>query len=389
MILQWAREKRFGPSIQKFKDNWAESWKDFAPSDVEKWEKGTGQPTFSQIRKLAEIYKRPLAVFFLSSPPEEKQNPPDLRTIGSQDNRLLSPEALLVMRKARRTQEIAADLLSELGETPTFKYPRYRLKDDASGLADRVRGELRISIEDQFKCGTYDDFIEMLRAKIESTGVITLKSGTQDSFPTADCRAFSFTDQLPYLIMINNKDTEGAKAFSLVHEFAHILLREAGICNDFRSFNGKNGVNTVEVFCNQFAASFLVPMRQLLSHRAMQGKRTVPPDKIDPIVEQVARDFKVSRVVILRRLMTAGLVSSALYEAKTKTWSEEPLPRRKGGGRFSLNTTLKKNGAGFSSLVIDAYHHRKISYAAASDYLGLKPKHLSRFEKLIGLHATG
>jgi len=388
LVLRWARETRFGPSIQTLQANWAESWDDFSPRNIEEWEKGVGQPTFSQVRKLADIYKRPLAVFFLSGPPDEKRNPPDLRTIDSQANRLLSPEALLVMRKARRTQEIAADLLSELGESPAFKYRRYSLRADASALADEIRRDLALSVDEQFGFKTSEDFFEHLRGKIESAGVVTLKSGLQDSFPTADCRAFSFADQLPYLIMVNNKDTEGAKIFSLVHEFAHLLLREAGICNNFRSFSERRGVNAVEVFCNQFAATFLVPAKQLSSHRSLQGIRVVASDQIDRIVAQLAGAFKVSRVVILRRLVTLGLVTHALYRTKTQTWSKDLPPPRKTGGRFSLGTAVKKNGVAFSSLVVEAYRRRKISYAAASDYLGLKTKHLSRFEKLIDSHAA-
>ncbi|MGA2186345.1 MAG: ImmA/IrrE family metallo-endopeptidase [Bryobacteraceae bacterium] len=388
-VLRWAREARFGPSIKALQAAWAESWDEFSPNDVEEWEKGVGQPTFSQVRKLADIYKRPLAVFFLSSPPDEKRNPPDLRTIGSQDNRLLSPEALLVMRKARRTQEVAADLLSELGEGPAFKYRQYSLQVDASALADEIRQDLAISLGEQFRSKTYEDFFEYLRGKIEGAGVVTLKSGLQDSFPTADCRAFSFADQLPYLIMVNNKDTEGAKTFSLAHEFAHLLVREAGICNNFRSFSERRGVNPVEVFCNQFAANFLVPTKELSLHPSLKGIQAIPPDQIDRTVAQLAGEFKVSRVVILRRLVTLGLVTHALYRAKTAAWSEELPPPRKPGGRFSLSTAIKKNGAAFSSLVVEAYRRRKISYAAASDYLGLKTKHLSRFEKLIDSHATG
>jgi len=36
---------------------------------LEKWEVGSELPSIPQARKLAETYKRPLAVFFLDSPP--------------------------------------------------------------------------------------------------------------------------------------------------------------------------------------------------------------------------------------------------------------------------------------------------------------------------------
>src|SRR5208283_2102332 len=93
----------------------------------------------------------------------------------------------------------------------------------------------------QMKFRRYSDFFEHLRMKIEGTGVITLKSGGHNSFPTEDARAFSFTDRQPYVILVNNKDTEGAKTFSLLHEFCHVLVREAGICDNFSTFSGSRG----------------------------------------------------------------------------------------------------------------------------------------------------
>jgi len=229
LVLKWAREKRFGSRFDILEANWADSWKEATPDLIKEWESGTTQPTFAQVKKLAEIYKRPLAVFLLDSPPDEKRNPPDLRTIGSTDNVSLSPDALLVIRKARRVQEIAANLYDELGESHAFKYSKHALTENASELAERMRDDLSVSIEEQLKAKKYEDFFEYLRAKIEDSGVLVLKSGSHDSFPIEDCRAFSFVDEQPYLILVNNKDWEGAKNFSLAHEFAHILLREAGI----------------------------------------------------------------------------------------------------------------------------------------------------------------
>jgi Zn-dependent peptidase ImmA (M78 family) len=390
LVLKWARESRFGPTIETLTAQWIDSWGDLSPALIAAWESGVSQPTFPQVRKLAEIYKQPPAVFFLDSPPPEKRNPPDLRTVDSGDNKTLSPEALLVIRKARRIQEIAADLSNELGEKLFFKYRRFSLDDNnASDLGEQIRADLSISAAEQFEFRKFDEFFEYLRKRIESTGILTLKSGLQDSFPTADCRAFSFADQLPYLILVNNKDFEGAKNFSLAHELAHILLREPGICNNYRSFGRAKSVSKVEVFCNQFAASFLVPSKQLSVHSVLRGRKTIPLEEIDAVAERLALEFKVSRVVIIRRLLTLGLIPLSSYTAKTKTQKEEPLLPRKPGGRFSLTTALKKNGTAFSSLVIHAYEKKKISYAGASDYLGVKTKHLRGLEKLINLHATG
>jgi Zn-dependent peptidase ImmA (M78 family) len=382
-ILKWAREKRFGPQIDVVAAKLSDSSGGISLELIKDWEGGSAQPTLAQVKTLAEFYKRPLAVFFLDSPPEESSNPPDLRTIGSKDNKVLSPEALLVIRKARRIQEVSHDLYEELGEKPTFKYSKHTSTEDPVKLADKVRSDLSVSIDDQFKFKKYEDFFEYLRAKIEDTGVITLKSGLHDSFPEEDCRAFSFVDKQPFLILVNNKDTEGAKNFSLPHEFAHILLREAGICNNFKSFSN---INKLEVFCNNFAASFLVPEEHFLGHKILRDKIKIREEELDVVVKKLATDFKVSRVVILRRLRTFKFIDPATYDEKIKIWGEEPVFRRKGGGTFSLKTPLLKNGRAYSSLVFEAYRQKKLSYSRVSDYLGLKIKHLPAFEKLLNSH---
>jgi transcriptional regulator with XRE-family HTH domain len=135
-VLKWARETRFGPKIERLTDERVESWKEISSTLVAEWENGSSEPTFSQVKKLAEIYKRPLAVFFLDGPPVEKTNPPDLRTIGSHDNKNLSPEALLVVRKTRRIQQVAAGLYEGLGEKLSFKYRRFSLDENESDLGE-------------------------------------------------------------------------------------------------------------------------------------------------------------------------------------------------------------------------------------------------------------
>jgi Zn-dependent peptidase ImmA (M78 family) len=385
-VLVWAREKR-GISIEIVASKLSESFKDISVSLVAAWEKGVDYPHPSHVKKLAEIYKRPTAVFLLPHPPEENPLPPDRRTFWKKGNEAFSPETLLVIRRARRIQELAAELEEELGQPKDFKYPRHEINEDPTLLAARMRRDLDISLNAQTKAKTYAEFFSYLRQKIEETGVITLKSGGHNSFPSEEARAFSFTDIKPYVILVNNKDTEGAKNFSLLHEFAHILVRDAGICDNFSSFNGQNGkIDTLEVFCNRFAASFLVPEADFREHRALRGRKEITLSEIEPIVKTLATSFKVSRFVILRRLLTFGIVTNKTYKAKAEEWENEKPPLRKGGRSVPSQSAILTNGVAYSSLVFEAYKRDKLSYASTSDYLGVKPKHLPEIEKKLRSH---
>ncbi len=60
-ILEWARTSALVPiedAVLRLK------------MPVDQWEKGDGKPSIAELRKLADLYKRPLAVFFLSEVPD-------------------------------------------------------------------------------------------------------------------------------------------------------------------------------------------------------------------------------------------------------------------------------------------------------------------------------
>jgi len=381
-VLQWAREKaEFSTEILRLKLN--NFWKNITVNTIVSWENGTLIPTPTQVRKLAEIYKRPVAVFLLANPPEENILPPDRRTLGSKKTKNLSQETLFIIRKARRIQFLAEGLEEELSIKRVFAYQKYTVSQNPEKLAQKIREDFSISISNQFKFRRYSDFFEYLRSKIEDTGVITLRSGGHDSFPVADARAFSFVDRKPYVILINNKDTEGAKNFSLLHEFAHILIREESICNNFNSFNSDKQIDPIEVFCNKFAASFLVPHDDFIAHRILVRKTEITIEELDFTASALAKDFKVSRLVILRKLLSSGFVTPETYKNRAKKWGSEKPPHRLGGKNVPAKSAILKNGVSFSSLVIEAYKREKLSHATASDYLGTKTKYLSSISRIL------
>lgn len=385
-VLKWARQQAEW-SEEVLASKLSAFWKDVTAQSVRNWENGAELLTPAQIRRLAELYKRPTAVFLLAAPPDEIALPQDRRTIGSRLRGAFTPAALLSIRRARNVQRHASELDGELGISRRFKYRRVQVGTDPVALAARIRGEIGVGIQEQFRARTYAEFFEYLRGRLERTGVITLRSGGTNSFPLEDARALSFAEVEPYVILINNHDSEGAKNFSLLHEFGHVLVRQAGICNDFTLFaNGRRQVDPLEVFCNQFAASFLVPDEAFLTHRAIQGKGRLDPGALDTVVRPLTLSFKVSRFVILRKLLARGLIASNVYKAKVEEWEKEPALKKRGGRSVPPRTAILNNGPAFSSLVFDAYRQDRLSYAAASDYLGMKAKHMSAFARLMEAH---
>ena len=72
-------------------------------SIVKDWESGESAPTYVQLEKLADKYKRPIALFFFPEPPEEPNIAENL-ALRSSDNDPLEPRIHILLRQAYAKQ---------------------------------------------------------------------------------------------------------------------------------------------------------------------------------------------------------------------------------------------------------------------------------------------
>jgi Zn-dependent peptidase ImmA (M78 family) len=336
---------------------------------------------FNLLQELSKLYKRPLAVFFISNPPYELPLPQDRRTIDSETHKILSPEAILVFRRARYVQNIFAELSEDLNFSLNPPFKKFSLSHDPKKLSEQFRESLDFSFELQAKkIKDSRELFRIIRGKLEGINVFTLKA----PFPTEDARAFSLVDKIPYIIVINNKDGGyfgyAPKTFSLLHEFAHIFLNEGGICNDFNYTHSQ-----IEKFCNEFAGSFLVPDKYLLD---ILEKEHITLDDIkkDDGLERLQKIFKVSNNDLLRKYLSLNLISDSFYQQKVQEWAEKYKIKEKEKGFIPSITFGKRafnnNSRRFIDLVFRARELGKITTDRAADYLGVNMKSLSEVETL-------
>src|SRR5689334_17985220 len=92
-LLIWSRE-----SIGLTQDAAAKKLK-VRLNNIQSWERGTANPTLTQLRRLANIYKRPLAVFYLPERPVDFQPLRDFRRPTSAGH---SPEQSVELKLAIR-----------------------------------------------------------------------------------------------------------------------------------------------------------------------------------------------------------------------------------------------------------------------------------------------
>ena len=142
-LLVWARETAgfsVGVAAERLK----------IPADrLEAWEQGEARPSVPQLRKIAQLYRRPLAAFYLPRRPAAEEPIHDFRRIHGHTVGRSSPDLLLAIRRCRERREIALDLYDQLDAEPTSLDLTVSLRDDPEAVAGRIRTLLDIQFEEQ------------------------------------------------------------------------------------------------------------------------------------------------------------------------------------------------------------------------------------------------
>ena len=331
------------------------------------WEAGEQQPSITQLERAADLYQRPLAAFFLSAPPEEFAIVKDFRRLPGAPTDP-SSELISELRKTGARREIVLELLEDLGEEPATFNLRSDPSESAPAAAERIRGLLGITPEDQRSWTDAYAALRGWRKAVEAKDVLVFQiTGVR----VKETRGFStFYDRLP-AIAINGKDAPTARCFTLMHELGHLLRRSGAVC-DMREHNA------AEVWCNRFAGELLVPASAL---RVQVGESAYREQWPDAVLSSLSRRFWVSAEVVLRRLVTIRLASQEFYDRWRASRGEEAASS--GGPVPVPNRVLAHAGGTFVNLVLSAYHADRITASTLSNYLGMKLKHVPAIEALM------
>lgn len=368
-VLLWAREAA-GYSIDEVAAKLVQVSKKIDVDTVAGWENGDALPKLTALRKLANIYKRPMAVFFLSKPPAEPPPPKNFRLLAAGDERALSPQTLLAVRTARRLHSLAREISDGLGYTLDVDLPHVDLSADPVQLAADERARLGATFEEQLRLKDAYKALWYWRDLIEDVGCFVF----QLPFPREDARAFSeFHDDGP-LIVLSTKDEAVGRVFSLLHEYAHLLLRAGGICPSFRLDYLSSVEGRIEQFCNAFAANFLVPAAQLES-----AAEDYPEPTEERSLVSLTYKFSVGKHVILRRFLDLGWVDQSYYRQKTAEWEKQWAKAKKpqGGPVRQEVKSISQRGRRFSSLIVEAADRGLIAPPTLYEGLGVRTKYLS------------
>ena len=356
-LLRWARE-RAGYSADALTDRFPK---------LEEWERGKVQPTLKQVEAFAKATRTPVGFLFLTEPPVERVPIPDFRTIANVHVDHPSPDLLDTVYLCQQRQDWFRDFARSIHEPALEFVGSARIGDDIVEIAATMRHILGLDLEERRQLATWTDALRRFIEQADALGVLVMVSGvvgsnSRRSLDPQEFRGFALVDPLAPLVFVNGADSKAAQMFTLAHELAHIWLGRSGVSDaEARAAPDQE----VERWCNRVAAELLAPLAALRdefnNHAELQDE-----------IRRLARRFKVSTLVILRRIHDAGRLTRdelwAAYDAELTRL--HTLPKGSGGDFYlTLGARVSKRFA--RAMVISTLEGRT-AFTETFRMLGLK-----------------
>ena len=353
------------------------------------WEDGSLEPTIAQLRTAAEKYKRPLGVLLLSTPPRDFDAMRDFRRQSGESNPW-SPELHGEFRRALDQREVFLELSDNAPDSmpTTVPPPSLATNMDVEIAGNLLREYLELTISEQLKWRDPYKALNTLIDRVEERGIIVIHA---KGVSIDEMRAFSISERPYPVIALNGSDFPRARVFSLFHELTHLALNNGGLC-DLHEGNGKRqhsaGDGSLEHFCNQVAASALMPGSEILGQQIVT-KATSDYEWTLEELEQLASRFQVSQEALLLRLIDLGKANWSTYRIRREELKEQYAAaaalrkarrRVKPGGPDFYRTKARDIGHGYASVVLDAFGGRSINSRDVADFLDVKFGQIERLQ---------
>ncbi len=304
---------------------------------VSAWEHGETHPTLKQLERFAKATRTPVGFLFLQEPPIERIPIPDLRTVGGGRIERPSPDLLDTVYICQQRQEWYRDFARSIGEESLLFVGSADVSSDVEATAAGMRSTLGFDLDERRRFPTWTEALRRFIEQADGLGVLVMVSGivgsnTRRRLDPDEFRGFALADDLAPLVFINGADTKAAQMFTLAHELSHLWLGESAL-SDVGPLSSPS--QRTEAWCNRVAAEFLLPL-DALREAYREGA------EIRPEGDRLARMFKVSTLVILRRIHDAGgITRNQLRHAYEEELGRLQAVPRGSGGDFYLTQAAR------------------------------------------------
>lgn len=330
-------------------------------------------PTYAQLDRLAEVYMVYSWVLQEQELPTSGQF--DLLFPAFREFQGILPECDYQVRRVVARVESMRKLAMELSddlelEVESFEPPIQLPQHGNISLSD-----IEMLADDVIRWLTLDhatSTFEQRRTAVEDVGVHVFLTSPHSHWSKIDrlnFRGLAVPKDLLPILALNGCDTEADRSFTLFHELAHLLLRQAAY--DGHPVVDHNSVSdSVEIMCDRFAATVLwrgSPLEQL--NAVMRDLKPTSGAEFERAIATVTQRWKLSAWSAAVRLHTIGHLSArqfrklnAWFTLRTRTVQVRASRTDSLTGRQEV---VRRFGRRYVATIQDAYYSGEMTLAKA------------------------
>lgn len=333
-------------------------------------EAGEKDPTPKQLNEMAEKYRQSLVTFYLDHPPLPDPETPDFRMVPDRDD---TQEHLLtaLVQNVRIRQSLIISGLEDIDEAEPLSFVgKCSLDMPPEGVADAIVQILDFSLDEFRRQRTAEEAFRYLREKVEETGVYVILMGNLGHYTNQiDPKVFrglALADPVAPFIVVNEYDARSAWSFTLLHEFAHILLGATGISGYHPN------TSILERLCNRAAAHILLPAWEIetIALRDESGE-----DILFEEITSFASERNLSRLMVAYNLLAGERIPGETYRELDRAFAAD-RGRKRRKEKAPINPYVVKRhrlGAHLVGLVDRLVGERVMTSTKAAQVLGVRP----------------
>ena len=202
-VIKWAREKAcysIPVAAKKIKVD---------VDELRKWENGVKRPSLAKARKMSEVYRRPLASFYLPEPPKDFSLLKDFRTLDGVSPQYSTPLVFL-MRQMQERQAWLSQYLKEQDYEQLSFIGAGNLQSSeqvmSKNIIKTIWGSEKQYSQMLFEIRDSEDLLDKWIFQCESKGIFISRTSNLNAhnvIPVKEARGFVISDKYAPFIFIN------------------------------------------------------------------------------------------------------------------------------------------------------------------------------------------